>query len=99
MTTILVEMNNHLTDREYSYDGSSKGNSREGYYDSTINGSFSHCGITPKHARLEIFDEKILSLYAGGMTVRDIQSHLLGLYGMEVSTSLISTVTKALKEK
>src|SRR4030095_6249877 len=41
------------------------------------------------------FDDKILSLYARGMTVREIQGHLLELYGAEVSPDLISRVTDA----
>lgn len=39
------------------------------------------------------FNEKILSLYARGITVREIQPHLEEMYGTEVSPTLISTVT------
>lgn len=39
------------------------------------------------------FDDKILSMYARGMTTRDIQGHLEDIYGIEVSPELISTVT------
>ena len=39
------------------------------------------------------FDDKILSMYARGMTTRDIQAHLEEIYGVEVSPDLISTVT------
>jgi len=39
------------------------------------------------------FDDKILSMYARGMTTRDIQGHLEEIYGVEVSPELISTVT------
>ncbi len=45
------------------------------------------------------FDEKIVSTYARGMTVRDIQGHLLEIYGLEVSPDLISTVTDAVLER
>src|SRR3954466_4898898 len=41
------------------------------------------------------FDEKIVSMYARGMTTREIQGHLMELYGLEVSPDLISTVTDA----
>ena len=44
------------------------------------------------------FDDKIVSMYARGMTVREIQGHLLELYGLEVSPDLISTVTDAVLE-
>ncbi len=50
----------------------------------------------PKHqTRWTGFDDKILSLYARGMTVREIQSHLAEMYGTEVSPTLISSVTDA----
>ena len=39
------------------------------------------------------FDDKILSMYARGMTTRDIQGHLEDIYGVEVSPELISSVT------
>src|ERR1700751_4904242 len=45
------------------------------------------------------FDDKILSLYARGMTVREIQGHLLELYGTEVSPDLISKVTDAILDE
>lgn len=45
------------------------------------------------------FDEKIVSMYARGMSMRDIQGHLQELYGLEVSPDLISTVTDAVLEE
>ena len=44
------------------------------------------------------FDDKIVSMYARGMTVREIQGHLHELYGLEVSPDLISTITDAVIE-
>lgn len=50
----------------------------------------------PKHVRrLPRFDQNVLSLYARGMTVREIQAHLEELYQVEVSPDVISTVTDA----
>ena len=50
--------------------------------------------IVKKHQRrFDFFDDKIISLYAGGMTTRDIQWHLKDIYGVDVSPDLISTVT------
>lgn len=50
----------------------------------------------PKHARrLAGFNEQVLSLYARGMSVRDIRSHVVGMYGVEVSPDLVSKVTDA----
>ena len=52
--------------------------------------------LIPKHARrFAGFDDKILALYARGMTVREIQAFLADMYAVEVSPDLISTVTDA----
>jgi transposase-like protein len=56
--------------------------------------------LVPKHQRrLAGFDEKILALYAKGMSTRDIQEILQQLYGVEVSPTLISQVTAAIDEE
>jgi transposase-like protein len=56
--------------------------------------------LIPKHQRrLAGFDAKVLSLYARGLTVREMQGHLSELYGVEVSPDLISTVTDAVLEE
>jgi putative transposase len=50
--------------------------------------------LVKKHQRrLEGFDEKVIALYAHGMTTRDIQHHLRELYGTDVSPELISRAT------
>ena len=52
--------------------------------------------LIPKHERrFNGFDDKIIAMYARGMTVREIQGYLAELYGTEVSPDLISTVTDA----
>jgi putative transposase len=52
--------------------------------------------LIPKHQRhFDGFDDKILSMYARGMTVREIRAHLEEIYGVEVSPDLISRVTDA----
>jgi putative transposase len=52
--------------------------------------------LVPKHVRrLPGFDQKVLSLYARGMTVREIQAHLEELYQIAIAPSVISTVTDA----
>jgi putative transposase len=62
------------------------------------NGSFEP-KILPKHERrFTGFDDKIISMYARGMTTRDIQAHLEEMYGVEVSASLVSEVTEAVME-
>ena len=49
--------------------------------------------------RLEGFDERIVSLYARGMSVREIRGHLEEMYGVSVSPDLISRVTDAVLEE
>jgi putative transposase len=56
--------------------------------------------LVPKHSRrIRGLDDKILALYARGLSVRDIQAHLQELYGTEVSPELISRVTEAVREE
>jgi transposase-like protein len=56
--------------------------------------------LVPKHARrLPGFDAKVLSLYARGMTVREIQGHLEELYAVAIAPDLVSTVTDAVVEE
>ncbi len=55
--------------------------------------------LVRKHQmRMEGFDEKVIAMYARGMTVRDIQAQLKELYGTDVSPTLISNVTDAVHE-
>jgi len=56
--------------------------------------------LIPKHqTRWTGFDDKIISLYARGMTVREIQQHLSEMYGTEISPTLISNVTDAVMDE
>jgi putative transposase len=57
------------------------------------NGTFEPQLIAKGQRRLDGFDEKILALYAKGMTTRDIQEVVKDLYGVEVSPSLVSEIT------
>lgn len=59
------------------------------------NGSFEPKLVKKRQRRLDGFDDKVISLYARGMTTREIQAHLQELYGAEVSPALISAVTDA----
>ncbi|SCX63813.1 putative transposase, partial [Nitrosospira sp. Nsp1] len=62
-------------------------------------GSFEPQLVAKHQTRWSGFDDKILSLYARGMTVREIQSHLEEMYGAEVSPTLISSVTDAVMDE
>jgi transposase-like protein len=58
-------------------------------------GSFEPLLIGKHERRFAGFDDKIVAMYARGMTVREIQAHLTEMYAVEVSPSLISEVTDA----
>ena len=56
--------------------------------------------LVAKHQRrLPKFDDRVISMYARGMTVREIQGHLQEIYGLEVSPELISTITDEVIEE
>jgi putative transposase len=59
-------------------------------------GSFEPKLVAKRQRRLAGLDDKILGLYAGGMTVRDISAHLAELYGVDIGRDTISTVTDAI---
>jgi putative transposase len=104
------ELTHHLGYEKHSPAGKKSGNSRNGKSAKTLKGDFGEMPIEvprdrngdfnpqiiPKHqTRFSGFDDKIISMYARGMTTRDIQGHLQEIYGVEVSPDLISTVTDA----
>jgi len=63
------------------------------------NGTFEPQLVKKHQRRFTGFDDKILSMYARGMSVRDIQAHLSEIYGTEISPTLISTVTDAVVDE
>jgi putative transposase len=105
-----AELTDHLGYEKHDPAGYNTGNSRNGKSRKKIQGDFGEIELeTPrdrdgsfepkiigKHqTRFTGFDDKIVSLYARGMTTRDIQAHLQEMYGVEVSPSLVSAVTDA----
>ena len=109
-----AELTEHLGHGKNEPVANPGGNTRNGKSRKTLKGEFGELPIEiprdrhgtfepqliPKHqTRWAGFDDKILSLYARGMTVREIQAHLEEMYGTEVSPSLISTVTDAVSEE
>ncbi len=100
-----TELDTHLGYPKYGRQGHATGNSRNGHSQKTLKGEQGHVEIeVPRdrqgtfepqlvkkgQTRLDGFDDKILTLYARGMTTRDIQAQLQELYGVEVSPTLIS---------
>jgi hypothetical protein len=65
----------------------------------TRQGSFDPLLIAKYQRRFPGFDDKTVSMYARGMSTREIAGHLLDLYGVEVSADLISTVTDAVLDE
>ena len=63
------------------------------------NGSFDPVLIAKYQRRFPEFDTKIISMYAHGMTTREIQGHIEEIYGVEVSPSLISAITDAVMDE
>ena len=61
-------------------------------------GSFEPQILPKRQTRLAGLDDKILGLYAGGMTVRDISAHLSELYGTQIGRDTISNITDAVLE-
>ena len=109
-----AELTEHLGYEKHDAAGDNSGNSRNGKSRKTLKGEFGNLPlevprdrdasfdpkIVPKgQTRFDGFDDKILSLYARGMTTREIQSHLEEIYQVEVSPSLISSVTDAVIEE
>ena len=105
-----AEMTNHLGYMRHAIEGNNTGNSRNGKTKKRVrtgNGDidievprdreseFEPILIEKRQSRLAGLDDNILSLYAKGMTVRDIQAHLEELYGAVISRDLISTITDA----
>jgi putative transposase len=108
------EMSEHLGYEKHDPEGNNSGNSRNGVTRKTLKGDFGEVEVeTPRDRNGEFeprivqknqtrwagFDDKILSMYSRGMSVRDIQGHLEEMYGVEVSPSLISDVTDGVMEQ
>ena len=109
-----AELTHHLGYERHDPAGNNSGNSRNGTSSKTLKGEFGELEleiprdrtstfepqILPKHqTRFTGFDDKIVSLYARGMTTRDIEGHLKEIYGVEVSPALVSQVTEAVNEE
>lgn len=109
-----TELDTHLGYVKHARQGTATGNRRNGHSQKTLKGeqgqveidlprdrqgSFEPQLVQKGQTRLEGFDEKILALYARGMTTRDIQAQLLELYSVEVSPTLISNVTEAIMDE
>jgi putative transposase len=108
------ELTEHLGYAKHDPAGDNSGNSRNGVTRKTLKGDFGAVDLeTPRDRNGEFepqiikknqtrwtgFDDKILSMYARGMTTREIQGHLEEMYQVQVSPSLISEVTDGVMEE
>ena len=109
-----AEMTEHLGYEKHDPAGNNSGNSRNGATTKTLKGDFGEMPLeTPRdrngsfepkiigkgQTRFTGFDDKIISMYARGMSTREIQGHLEEIYQVEVSPTLISNVTEAVMEE
>jgi putative transposase len=109
-----AELSEHLGYEKGDPAGRGSGNNRNGATPKTLltedgeldievprdrAGTFEPLLVPKGQTRFDGFDEKILSLYGRGMTVREIQGHLQELYAVEVSPDLISRVTDAVLDE
>lgn len=109
-----AEMTEHLGYEKHDPAGKNSGNSRNGATTKALKGDFGEVPIeTPRdrngtfapkivakgQTRFTGFDDKIVSMYARGMSTREIAGHLEEIYGVEVSPALISNVTEEVMEE
>jgi len=109
-----AEMESHLGYSKHDSTGKNTGNSRNGKGRKSVrsvhgeidlevprdrNSTFEPKLIKKGEKQLHGFDDRIISLYARGMTTRDIQAHFEDAYGVEVSATFISQVTNAVMEE
>lgn len=103
-----AEMDNHLGYEKHSSEGNNTGNSRNGKYPKTIQSEYGEATlnvprdcegnfepiVVPKHQkRGSSIERLVISLYAKGMSVSDIESEMQEIYGISLSTSSISIIT------
>ncbi len=108
------EMTGHLGYEKHDPAGRGSGNSRNGMTPKTVltdvgavdlavprdrNGTFEPQVVRKEQTRLEGFNDRIIALYARGMTTRDIRAHLREMYDVDVSPDLISRVTDGVLEE
>jgi putative transposase len=109
-----AEMSQHVGYEKHAAEGRNGGNSRNGSTKKKLKGDFGEIELeTPRdregtfepkivgkrQTRFTGFDDKIVSMYARGMSTREIQGHLEEIYGVEVSPALVSNVTEAVVEE
>jgi putative transposase len=103
-----AEIEQHLGYKKHSSQGDNTGNSRNGYSAKTLktrfgnvevdiprdrNGEFEPQIIKKYERTSNQLEEQILAMYAKGMSTRDIEDHMKDIYGVEVSSAMVSKIT------
>jgi len=109
-----AEMTHHIGYPKHSVEGHNSGNSCNGKTTKVVktgngeieiavprdrNSEFEPVLVGKRQTKLQQLNEQVLSLYARGMTVRDIQSYVEELYGTDISRDLITSITDAVLEE
>ncbi len=109
-----AEMTEHLGYKKYEAKGRNSGNSRNGHSEKLLRTSFGYAPIDvprdrnaefapqiiPKHATTQSdVEEKVIAMYAKGMTTRDINAYMYDIYGIDISASMVSHITDAILPK
>lgn len=107
------ELTEHLGYERYSPNGKNSGNNRNGKSHKTLrndngeieisvprdrNGQFDPVIVKKYEKTIGPIEDKIISMYAKGMTTRDIQSHITDLYGLDISPTLVSNITERIAD-
>ena len=107
-TMLEGEMEEHLGYEKHNSIGNNSGNSRNGHGQKTLkseigdttisvprdrNGEFEPQVIGKRQTRTDDLENRVLAMYAKGMSTRDIEDHLRDIYGVEASSSLVSRIT------
>lgn len=107
------EMDEHIGYEKHATGGNNSGNSRNGKNAKTVqtsygpldlevprdrNSEFEPQIVKKRQRNISSFDDKIISMYAKGMSTRDIQAHVQEIYGAEISPTAVSHITEKVLE-
>lgn len=107
-TMLEAEMTDHLGYEKHDPAGRNSGNSRNGHSEKTLKGDMGETALKVPRDRNGTFEpvavkkyetvesgveEKIISMYAKGMTTRDINAHMQDIYGVDISPTMVSNIT------
>lgn len=106
------ELESHLGYAKHSSDGIGTENNRNGYSKKTLKGSLGETEIQiprdrlgeyespllPKYSgNINDLDERVISMYAKGMSTRDINEHIEEIYGVQISSTMVSSITEKIR--